>query len=241
MINLPRHFPNSEALCEAIAAASNGEALLAFSRGKDAVACWLHMRKYFKRIVPVFRYSIPGGPLGFEERSLRYFEDFFETKIYRVPHPTLKRWVENLMFQAPENCAIVEQMDLPAWDYQTANDHVRKDSGCDAYVANGTRAVDSPMRWQSIKAHGSCNHKTREFYAVFDWRLDRLVAEITTAGVRLPIDYHLWGRTFDGLDYRFLAPLKERFPDDFERVLKWFPLADLELFRHKMLTGVAHA
>lgn len=237
-----RQFPDSESLCQAIADASNGEALLAFSRGKDAIAAWLQMRKYFKHIVPLFRYCVPGGPLGFEERSLRYYEDFFETKIHRVPHPSLTRKVENLLFQAPQHCAIVENMDLPKrWDYEATNDYVRGVSGCDAYVANGTRAVDSPLRWRTMKVHGTCNHKKREFYAVFDWRLDRLVSEISTAGVRLPVDYHLWGRTFDGIDHRFLGPLKERFPEDYERVLKWFPLADLELFRHKMLQGVARA
>jgi hypothetical protein len=52
---------------------------------------------------------------------------------------------------------------------------------------------------------------------------------------KLPIDYHLFGRSFDGMDYRFLKPIKDNFPKDFEKILEWFPLADLEIFRAEKL------
>lgn len=48
---------------------------------------------------------------------------------------------------------------------------------------------------------------------------------------QLPVDYKLFGRTFDGIDYRFLKPIKENFPRDYEKIITWFPLAELELFR----------
>jgi hypothetical protein len=41
----------------------------------------------------------------------------------------------------------------------------------------------------------------------------------------------MFGRSFDGLDLRFLVPLKKHRPKDYAKVLEWFPLADLEVFR----------
>jgi len=62
----------------------------AFSCGKDSVAAWLALRAAgFTRIIPMYRYLIPD--LGFIERSLAYYENFFGTPIYRVAHPSLFR------------------------------------------------------------------------------------------------------------------------------------------------------
>ena len=49
----------------------------------------------------------------------------------------------------------------------------------------------------------------------------------------LPVDYHMFGRTFDGIDYRFLAPLKKNRPADYQKVLDWFPLAEMEVWRYE--------
>jgi hypothetical protein len=43
-------------------------------------------------------------------------------------------------------------------------------------------------------------------------------------------EYEWFGRSFDGIDWRFLAPIKQHAPDDYARILDWFPLADLEVF-----------
>ena len=55
---------------------------------------------------------------------------------------------------------------------------------------------------------------------------------IKRAGVELPVDYAWFGRSFDGIDARFLVPLKQHAPRDYQRVLEVFPLAELEVFRH---------
>ena len=56
---------------------------------------------------------------------------------------------------------------------------------------------------------------------------------------RLPIDYELFGRSFDGLYGRYLEPIKRRFPRDYETIRFYYPLADIELARYQM--GVKHA
>ena len=44
----------------------------------------------------------------------------------------------------------------------------------------------------------------------------------------LPPDYELFGRSFDGLDMRFMKPLREQRPEDFEVVKKWYPFIEAD-------------
>ena len=91
--------------------------------------------------------------------------------------------------------------------------------------------ADSPYRRIGIKTHGAVNHNAKRFYPVYDWKKDDIIRAIDEAGVKLPVDYRMFGRTFDGTDYRFLKPLKEWYPEDYKKVLEWYPFAELEIAR----------
>lgn len=227
-----KHFADGKELCRYVRAQYGPVALLSFSLGKDSIAAWLQMREHFPRIVPYFLYMVPG--LGFVERGLEYFESVFGCRIYRLPHPSLYRLLNNLVFQAPENCAIVERMRLRLFEYEEISGFVRRDAKCEtAFAAQGVRSADSPMRMLAIKKHGPINYRRQTFYPVFDWHKADVISAIERAGVKLPYDYTMFGRTFDGLDYRFISVLKEHLPEDYERVLRFFPLAELELLRRQ--------
>lgn len=101
----------------------------------------------------------------------------------------------------------------------------------DAWVCDGVRAADSPVRRIAMASHGPLNHAHKRCHVVWDWRKYHVYTAIEQCGIRLPRDYDWFGRTFDGIDRRFLEPLRKHAPDDYERVLAWFPLAPLELMR----------
>lgn len=229
----------SAELCEKMASECD-TAILAFSTGKDSIAAWLQMRKYFKKIVPYYCYVVP--ELGFVERSLKYYEDFFDCHIYRLPHRSLYRFLRGMVFQPPEHVTKIEALDLPGEEYddtmigEIIRDCAKLPDG--AYTGTGVRAADSPMRMLAMKTHGAINRNGKRFYPVYDWKKDDLLKAFEESGVKLPVDYKLFGRTFDGLDYRFLKPIKEHFPEDYERILAWYPLAELELFRRGERDGL---
>lgn len=210
---------------------SQNETLLAFSTGKDAVAAWLAIRDHFDGVHPYYLYMIPD--LEFVEESLAYYEQFFGIRITRLPHPSLHRWLNNCVFQAPENCLIIEQANLPNFTYEDIRQAMCKQKSLpiDLLVADGVRAADSPMRRISINTHGSISYKQKKYHAVWDMLKADLVSLFNLHNVKLPIDYKLFGRTFDGLDLRFILPLKKFRPRDYRKVLEWFPLAELEVFR----------
>lgn len=232
-------YNNSDELCAQMAQECD-TAILAFSTGKDSIAAWLQMRKYFKRIIPYYCYAVPN--LGFVERSLKYYEDFFKTHIYRIPHRSMCRFMNGLVFQPPNHVTKIEEMGFPGDEYDDAmigeiiRDAAQLPDG--VYVGTGVRMADSPMRRVGIKTHGAINHNAKRFYPVYDWKKADLLQTLDEAGVRLPIDYKLFGRTFDGLDYRFLKPIKEHFPEDYERIITWYPLAELELYRRGERDGL---
>ena len=213
--------------------------LLAFSRGKDAIASWLALRDHFEEVVAYHLFLVPG--LEFVEESLAYYERFFGCKIHNLPHPRLYEWFRAFTFQSPEHAAVIAGANLPKFTYLDIVEMLGAQVGVDnPMAASGVRAADSPMRRIQFATHGAISAGRRHYYPVFDWNMDRLVDEISRAGVKLPIDYDLFGRSFDGLDLRFLLPLKKHRPADYRRVIEWFPLASVEVWRYEKY-GATHA
>lgn len=207
------------------------ETMLAFSTGKDAIAAWLALRDHFEKVHAYYLYLVPG--LEFVEESLAYYEQFFGVKITRLPHPSLHRWLNSFTFQPPERVAVIKQAGLPWHDYKDIRKVMIEDKGLNPkmLVADGVRAADSPMRRIAIKTHGPISLNQGRYHPVWDWLKADLVGCFKKAGVKLPEDYKLFGRSFDGLDLRFMLPLKKHRPKDYRTICEWFPCVDLEIFR----------
>jgi hypothetical protein len=207
--------------------------LLSFSCGKDSVAAWLECRKYFPTIIPYYLYLVPD--LSFVNQAIDYYEQFFKTKIVQLPHPSLLCLLNNLVFQAPENCLKIEKANLPTIDYDDQVYEAARISGYagSPWTAVGVRAADSLLRRVTINRFGTINGRQRKFYPVWDWKKAKLIEELSFAKIKLPVDYKMFGRSFDGIDYRFLAPIKKYFPEDYKRILDVFPLAGLEIKRRE--------
>ena len=125
--------------------------ILAFSRGKDSVAAWLALREAGVEVLPYHMYLVPD--LAFVDKSLSYFAEWFGCgPILNLPHPSLYRWLSNLVYQSPERCGVIERCGLVVPDYEDMNPIVREHFGLppDTWVCNGVRAADSPNRRMAI-------------------------------------------------------------------------------------------
>jgi len=192
----------------------HGDTILAFSCGKDAIAAWLAIREHFDRIVPYYLYLVPD--LEFVDEALDYYERFFGQRIMRFPHPSLNRMLDNFVFQPPERCLVIEQAALLKFDYADIREGIVDSENLpeNTMVADGVRAADSPMRRLAIQKYGTISERQHKYHPVWDWKKDDLIACFRHHGVKLPVDYKLFGRTFDGIDLRFLVPLKKHRPAD---------------------------
>ena len=210
--------------------------LLSFSCGKESIAAWLGLRDLFPSIVPFYLYYVPG--LEFIERSLDTYERIFDTEILRVPHPSRFRWLNARTFIPGDRWQDIEDLDLPEYEYEELEDAIRDGYAADdTYTAIGVRSRDSLARWASIKSHGAINHRRKAFYPMVEWMVQELDVLFTHHKCPLPVDYKMFGRSFDGIDYRFLGPIARYYPQDYARILKDFPLADLEVYRRHRLHG----
>lgn len=207
--------------------------ILSFSAGKDSIAAWLALKPHFKRIVPVYMYLVPG--LEFIDHNIKYYEEVFETPIIQMPNPSLYRMLKARAFQPPERNLIIEEFGIQNFDNDDLFSLICEDQGLppNTFVATGVRAADSPNRRSSINKHGpvTLSRTPPIFHPIWDWRKDQLIEVIRDSKVKLPIDYQWFGRSFDGIDLRFIYPLKQHAPADYARILEWFPLAELEIFR----------
>lgn len=211
--------------------------LLAFSCGKDAIAAWLAIRDHFEEVIPYYLYLVPN--LEFVDEQIAHYEKFFGTKITQLPHTSVPRMLNNFVFQPPQNCKVIEDVSFPEFDYLDVQKVMCAKFGLpeDTLVADGVRAADSPMRRVAINTHGSISFNQLKYHPVWDWKKADLIDCFRRHNVKLSKDYAIFGRSFDGIDLRFLILIKKHYPKDYEKILELYPLADLEIYRWECANG----
>jgi hypothetical protein len=232
------HLIPSDELIRKVRAEIGPQTLLAFSGGKDSLACFLALRDHFKAVIPYYLYRIPG--LEFVEEQLAYYEKAMGQKIIRLPHEALPRWLNSAVFQSPSNAMVIQAARLPEHDYGDIIAWACEIAGLDhdkAMSAIGLKATDGPQRRLAFSSHGVINRAKKQYYPIWDWNKEKVTSTIAASGVKLSSDYKIFGRSFDGLDYRFMSGVKKHFPRDWKKIELWFPLVGAELYRYEQMGG----
>lgn len=205
--------------------------LLAFSCGKDSIAAWCALEDAGIEVIPAYLYYVPG--LKFVDDELDYFERHFGKRIHRYPHPSLYRWINHAVFQPPERLRVIEAANLPTPDYDQMWDLIRNDLHLpsDTWCADGVRAADSIQRRGAFVRYGYWHKRLKKVSPVGDWVKSEVMECINAHGLKLPVDYELFGRSFDGIDRRFTEVLKDKNPDDYAVLKSWFPLLEVDHVR----------
>jgi 3'-phosphoadenosine 5'-phosphosulfate sulfotransferase (PAPS reductase)/FAD synthetase len=216
----------------------NGENLrLHFSTGIDSLATWLTVRDAGFKVVPIYFYLVP--ELVFVERTIAYYEDFFQMEIIRLPHPVLEKRLHCCDWQDAIGYMAWYYVDWPSREsFHEIGEHYMKEIGLpDKWTVIGVRAADSLSRRMVMKKHGELRQKEKVAFPLAWWKKRDVDSCLMRHGVKKSVDYELFGRSFDGLDYRFLNPISQRFPDDYKKILEWFPFTEAELLRGEWFDG----
>lgn len=225
--------------------------ILNFSRGKDSIAVWITCERYGIDVIPIHKSAVPG--LKFIEDDLKRYEDYFQTHIIDLPSDGFYRRLNNYVFQPPERLAVIEAANLPSptreeWDAMMREAFAEEDT----WILDGVRATDSAQRRMAIMRHGPVKQRTRRQSPIWDWGISEVRQAIKDRGITLGPDYDLFGRylagaensrfkkglhgngrSIDGIRYDYLKPIKDHFPEDYQRILFWFPLAEMEILRYE--------
>ena len=210
--------------------------ILYFSCGKDSIAMWLWLRQFNFTIHPVYLYTVPG--LQSDTENIAYYEQFFERHIMRFPHPIFYKMLNNLVYQPPERAAQILAFDLPNFGFADIDKAIVNDylDGRPYYAAMGMRQADNLDRRMMMYQNGVLGKKNRRYYyAIWDWTVDQVGKIIAESRVKLPRAYQFAGRTIAAIDYFYMRPFREVYPDDYKIILEWFPLLEAEFFRYDRL------
>ena len=210
--------------------------ILSFSLGKDSLGAWIALRDsgVFEKIIPYYAYGVPD--LEFVENALKYYEDVFDTHIIRYPAPTFYRQLRSGTFMPLWHARFTRDLDInPHFNFDDLSEVLIEDEDLDGdtFVATGVRAVDNMARLAAMKRTGPISDNLCKFHPIWDWNKNMLMTKIHRSGILLPPDYLAFGRSFDGIDRRFVGPIKSLWPRDYERIKEFFPLIDVTLWRER--------
>lgn len=210
-----------------------GEVALSFSCGKDSVASWLYLRERGIRVHPYFFDLCPGLPMT--EEALQYYEDFFETKITVIAHPKLFPWIVDGLHQPQHRMEAIAKVGLPRYTTEDVMAAVSDEIGNPhIWHAVGVRANDSMNRRAAYAKTQGVIESRRAFWPIAEMRIAELETILKQHNCKLPRDYHLFGRSFDGLHIGYIKPIAEQSPKDWEVLKFWFPLIETEIKRYEM-------
>lgn len=218
--------------------------LLSFSTGKDSVAMFLRLYHsgLFDKFVLFYYYLIPD--MSWINEYLDYFEKKYDLKIIRVPSPSLYRLLDNGVLQTPERLIGLDKLYMSGFSFKKFDygDIARavihsENLPENTYMAVGVKENDSARRRMAMRKYGLINHNQKKYYPVFDFSNRDINDILDQYEEYLPEDYDLFGLTFDGLDYRFLKPIMDRKPADYEKIKEIFPLIDLMIHKRERYLG----
>lgn len=211
--------------------------LLAFSCGKDSLGAWCALRDAGIEVVPAYLWYLPH--LAFVDEELEHYERLFGTKIHRYPHPSFYRMVAEGVDQTPARLRAIARLDIIEPSYEDTWSAIKDDLGLPqgTWVADGVRAADSIVRRASFVRNGVMKRTTHKVSPIADMLKAELMDLLDRHGVDLPCDYGIWGRSFDGIDYRFVEPMRQELPNDYAYLRRWFPLVDVEIERGAALAS----
>lgn len=209
--------------------------MLSFSRGKDAWGVWCAIKDKID-FVP-FHYYCGPPDLEFIQESLAYAEKKMGKRIINLPAPAMYNLLspEGCVAQPPHRVLPLLMLDLHPFTFEDVQNAAIAKAGLPdtTFTALGVRAKDSARRALFFKTHGPISETRKKFYPIWDWDKQKLLSELKRHDVKLPIDYTLFGRSFDGLYYMYLAKIRDTFPRDYQKILDYFPFIDMEIYRYE--------
>lgn len=201
--------------------------MVGFSGGKDSAVTLDLCFKAFPHVQPFFMYIVKG--LEFQERTLRYYEKRYKTKILRVPHFMLSDFYNSGSFRERDNnVPIVKTVEL--------YNYLREKTGM-YWIAAGERIADSIVRRAMIKHSGAIDKKRGRIYPIAYWNKAQVMAYVKLNHLPLSYENRYLGFSFRSLQGKDLIKIREHFPEDYEKIKAAFPLVDAAVKKEEFFNG----
>lgn len=208
--------------------------IVGVSGGLDSIATLSLCRSTFSRVEAYFMYVVPG--LSFQERYLQYLERRFGVELLRIPHWAVARSLRGATFRH----ATPSSVSVPALKMSDVDAYIRRQFGID-WIATGEKANDSLERAAQIKRCGGIHEGRKRIFPLATWSHADVANHLARERIVAPPDYRLRpAETHRGnfdylLSFDEIVPIKEHFPEDFEKIKQVFPLIEAQIERARIL------
>ena len=196
-----------------------------FSAGKDSLVCLDMATKVFRKVVPVFLYLLPG--LKVIEDRLKWAEDRYQIKVQQFPHWTVFMLLRDEIYR-DYNKNLSENIFAPTMQemFMLIMHYMKSD-----YLIHGGKKSDSIWRRRFFNFEHD-RLKGKILYPLMDWMKYDVLAYLRLHHIPIP-DTSKGNATGVGLNTPSLCWLHDKYPDDFMRLLEWFPYAEAVIKRRE--------
>lgn len=197
--------------------------LVGFSGGKDSIVTLDLCFKYFKIVKAFFMYLVP--ELEFQEKMVNWYENKYNTKIIRLPHFEVSNFLRYGSFT-------IFDLDVEIISINDIYNFLREKTGIN-WIAAGEQCADSIVRNAMIKNSGSIDYKRGRFYPLAYWKKQDVLQYIKYKKLYLSPEQKQLGFSFRSLLGREIKIIKERYPKDYEKILKVYPFIGAGVKRYE--------
>ena len=185
--------------------------IVSFSMGKDSIVTLDLAKKYFKTVYAFFMYLVPD--LEFQEDMLKRYEDFYDIEILRVPHFENADFYRFGSFREPDYT-------VPRVKIRAVYEHIIQQTGA-YWIAGGEKIIDS------------IDIERGRFFPLTYWRNKEVLNYINAKKLIYPRINRELGFSLHSLQGKELYKLRELYPNDYERVLEFFPEAQAGVLKYE--------
>lgn len=203
--------------------------LVSFSGGKDSLVVLDMARRAFKKVVGFFLYFVPTLRCDAERLAIA---DKWGIEILQYPDKAfiaaLKSGLYCFKTHAHEDLPTFEQPDIYA--------AVRSDTGIQ-YILTGMKKSDSIARKRMLTKYTARD----VIHPLLNWANFDVLAYCKMNEIELPQADPKKRSSGVSLALDSLTFLHEKYPDDFQKICRWFPFAQAVILREKWHWGYQEA
>jgi hypothetical protein len=210
-----------EILIQQLVSSNNGnnKICLSYSMGKDCLVVWHWLLQQGLEVYPIYFEPIY---MDFTNQYISSHEEFFRTKIYRLPNYGTIAQFHSLW----GDDSFREKYKIPKEFRKLMLKEYTEKNNCIANV-DGLKAADSIRRRISFSNSGPYNVKQRKLSPI--WNLNNKGVMDYLRKYQIPIpDSYLWHkRSIELNNPSEFYEIKKRYPQDYARILKQWPKVEL--------------
>jgi len=190
--------------------------VLHFSLGADSVACYLRLKEFGIKPILVYHYFLKDLPMV--KNYIDWFENKFNEHIYQFPSTLYSEMINKALFQLPIKARErfrnkIISFGLDKHTKEKFDRFLDTALGKGVIFHLGLRYTDGLRRYQHLSKYG-CSYGNK-FYPIVSFQVKDIQDILEKNGCLLPIEYRLWGLSFESPRAWNINLIKEHCPETY--------------------------